>query len=255
LGPCKVDVEYIWLLASLFHDIGRIQQVIYKFIYLGDSNKDDQDLRNALEESQSKKWQDEVFKIALGNLVELINQSNKKNEDRDHPFVGFALGGTIDSRVANVFKENYNKLKSHGVISCFELSTDLLRKIYAIAKRKSHGFLFYHLFPAALAIAFHDWKIWKELSDIDIFPININDYPFASLLIYIDTWDDYKRGKDEKITINKFDLSDKEVTIYLTWHKQEEYLREKLKYDSFERNVLFNGLKLKIEVSNKKILR
>jgi hypothetical protein len=253
LGLSKVNVEYIWLLASLFHDIGRIQQEGYRAIYLGDSKKDDQGLRDALEESQSKKWQDDVYKRVLGNLVELIKQCNKKKKDRDRPFIGYALGGVIDPQIANILKEQYNKLTSHGVISCFELSTDLLRKIDATTEKHSKVFFLYHLFPAALAIAFHDWKIWKELSDIEIFPINIKDHPLAALLIYIDTWDDYKRGQDEKITIDKIEFSGKEVTVYLTWHKQKEYLGEKLKYDSFERNVLFSEIRLKIEVSNKQM--
>lgn len=251
LGVDKVNIEYIWLLASLFHDIGRIKQDGYR-IYLVDPKKDDSGLREALGEQLSKSWQDDVYKNALANLVELIKQCGKKKKNRERPFVGNALGGAIDPKIANIFKEHYNKLKSHGVISCFELSADLLRKIEAAPVRRSKAFLLYHLFPAALAIAFHDWKIWKELSDIKIFPINIKDYPFATLLIYIDTWDDYKRGQDEKITIEKFEINSKEVTVYLTWHEQKEYLKEKLKYDSFERNVLFSEIRLKIEVSNKK---
>jgi len=47
-------------------------------------------------------------------------------------------------------------------------------------------------------------------------------------------------------------MNNDQVTVYLTWYKTSEYLDEKLKYDSFERNVLFGNLKLKIEVSNKK---
>ena len=49
--------------------------------------------------------------------------------------------------------ESYNNLKSHGVISCFNLSSDLLGKIKA-AEFNNKTFLLYHIFPAALSYSF-----------------------------------------------------------------------------------------------------
>lgn len=250
LGTDKVDIEYIWLLTSLFHDIGRVKQDLYR-IYLHDPSKDNLTLKEGLSEELRKNWQDETYKNSLGNVVELIKQSCKRNSKRDKPFVGYALGGDIDDKIAGLLRESYNNLKSHGVISCFDLSSDLLGKMKA-AKFNSKTFLLYHIFPAVLSIAFHDWKIWKDLAELKIFPINIKNFPMASLLIFIDTWDDYKRDGEEKISIDKLAMDNNQVTVYLTWHKNKDYLDEKLKYDSFERNVLFSDLKLKIEVSNKK---
>lgn len=250
LGTDRVSIEYIWLLTSLFHDIGRIKQDAYR-IYLCNPNKDNFELKEKLSEELNKKWQDETYKNSLGNVVELIKQSCKRNSKRDKPFVGYALGGDIDEKIAGLLRESYNNLKSHGVISCFDLSSDLLGKIKA-AKYNNKTFLLYHIFPAVLSMAFHDWKIWKNLAELKIFPINIKNFPIASLLIFIDTWDDYKRDGEEKINIDRLTMDNNQVVVYLTWHKNRDYLDEKLKYDSFERNVLFSGLKLKIEVSNKK---
>lgn len=250
LGTSRISVEYTWLLSSLFHDIGRIKQNLYR-IYLVDPKKDNLELKEKIEDELSKKWHEEEYKNSLSNLVELITQSCKKKKDRDKPFVGFALGGEIDENIASIFREHYSKLISHGVIGCFDLCSDLFRKAKASNFKKKTFFL-YHIFPAVLAIAFHDWKIWKELADVKVFPIDIRNFPLASLLIYIDTWDDYKRGTDQKITIDNIVFQNDEVTVYLTWHRTDEYLDEKLKYDSFQRNVLFSGLKLRVEVSNKK---
>jgi len=250
LGTSRISVEYVWLLSSLFHDIGRIKQNLYR-IYLNDPKKDNPELKEKIEDELRKKWQEEEYKNSLANLIELIKQSSRKKRDRDKPFVGFALGGDIDENIASIFREHYNKLKSHGVIGCFDLSSDLYRKAKA-SNYKKRTFFLYHIFPAVLAIVFHDWKIWKELRDVKVFPIDIRNFPLASLLIYIDTWDDYKRGTDQKITIDNIAFQKDEVTVYLTWHNTDEYLDEKLKYDSFERNVLFSDLKLKVEVSNKR---
>jgi len=81
--------------------------------------------------------------------------------------------------------------------------------------------------------------------------LNMADFPLTALLIYLDTWDDYKReeGKD-KISIDKFIITDDSVKVCLTWHNGGEYLDEKIKYDSFERNVLFSDFRLEIAISN-----
>lgn len=250
LGSNKISIEYIWLLTSLFHDTGRIKQEGHK-LFLSDPKKENPEIEEGIEEEMGKRWKEDQYKVSLGNVVELIKQSCKNKKSRDLPFTGYALGGKIDSKMANILMESYNKRKSHGVISCFDLSADLLRKMGA-SNFKSKTFLLYHIFPAVLAIALHDWKIWKELSEIKVFPIDIKNFPLAALLIYIDIWDDYKRNKEDKITIDKLNFDDSGVTVYLTWYKNNEYLDEKLKYASFERNVLFSDLKLKIEVSNER---
>ena len=250
LGASKINVEYIWLLASLFHDIGRVKEGLYR-MSLSDPRKDNPELKEKFEDELSKKWNEEEYKTSIGNVVELIKQSCKRKKDRDKPFVGYALGGDIDENIASILRKHYNKLESHGVRGCFELSSDFLRKAKA-SNFKNKAFFFYHIFPAVLAIALHDWKAWKDLSEVKVFPVDIKNFPLAVLLIYIDTWDDYKREVDQKITIDGIAFQDNEVIVSLTWHKTNEYLDEKLKYDSFERNVLFSELRLKIEVSNKK---
>ena len=250
LGTDKISIEYIWLLASLFHDVGRIKQEGHK-IFLSDPEKENPEIAEGIEEEMAKRWKEEEYKISLANVIELIKLSCKRKDQRDLPFTGYALGGKIDLGIANIFMESYNKRKSHGTISCFELSADILKKMEA-SKFKNKTFLLYHLFPAVLAIALHDWKVWEELSEAKVFPINIKNFPLAALLIYIDTWDDYKRDGTEKVRVDNLIMNNNQVTVFLTWHKTSEYLDEKLKYDSFERNVLFGDLKLKIAISNKK---
>ena len=113
-------------------------------------------------------------------------------------------------------------------------------------------FILYYCFPAALAMAIHDHKIWKELTDIKVFPIKFKYFSIPALLIYIDTWDDYKRGAEEKISIDSINFQKDRVTISVTWFKQEDYIKEKIKYESYERNVIFDDIKLIIKVSNEK---
>lgn len=251
LGAHKINIEYMWLITALFHDIGRIKQEAHR-IFLSDPSRENPVINDGIEEEMRKRWKENEYIISLGNVVELVKQSSRSAGQRDLPFVGYALGGAIDSKIAYVFQENYNKRKSHGVIGCFDLSADLLRKMQA-TQYQNKPFLLYHMFPALVAIALHDWKLWKELAELKIFPINFHDFPLAALLIYIDTWDDYKRDQDdEKITINDFSIAGNTVTVDLTWHKINDYLEEKFKYESFKRNVITSDIKLEIVVSNVK---
>ena len=122
----------------------------------------------------------------------------------------------------------------------------------AASNSSSRTFRLYHIFPAVLAIAFHDWKIWDDLVDVGVFPINIKSHPLAVLLIYIDTWDDYKRKGDNTITINNIIFEDQKVTAQITWHNQERYLHEKFKYENFKEKVIFDEISLIIDITNDK---
>ena len=248
----RVKVEYIWLLAAISHDIGRIKQKMSSF-YLHDNNTDNPRLKEGMRIEQNKYWQDDEYKIALGNLVELIERCQNASL-HNAPFVGYALGGELNTKIAGVLVDSFNDMTSHGVLSCFESSTDILRKTRATGGFGKNGktFILYYCFPAALAMALHDHKIWKELTDVKVFPIKFKYFSIPALLIYIDTWDDYKRGAENKISIDSVNFQKDRVTISVTWFKQEDYIKEKIKYESYERNVIFDDIKLIINVSNEK---
>jgi hypothetical protein len=247
-----VKVEYIWLLAAISHDIGRIKQKMFSF-YLHDNNTENPAIKEGIRIEQNKYWQEDEYKIALGNLVELIERCQNKSL-HNVPFVGYALGGELNTKIAGVLVDSFNNMTSHGVLSCFEVSTDILKKMKAagVTAKNSKTFILYYCFPAALSMALHDHKIWKELANVNVFPIKFNFFSIPALLIYIDTWDDYKRGSKEKISIDSINFQKNCVTINVTWFKQEDYIKEKIKYESYERNVLFDDIKLIINVSNER---
>jgi len=247
-GTKKINLEYMWLMTSLFHDIGRIKQKAY-LIYMHNEKEENETLMEVLDEQMSKAWKDREYYLALGNVVELINHCCMKKEDRQ-PFTGFAIEGKIDPRLSGILTESYNKRISHGVISCFDLAADLLRKIGASKKTRNKTFLLYHIFPAIVAIALHDWRIWEELKPLKVFPMGLEKFPLAALLIYIDTWDDFKRDEEVKMSIDKIEFNQNQVTIYITWYKKRDYLEEKAKYKSFEKNICFSKIKFKIKISN-----
>lgn len=248
LTPTKVNVEYMWLLSALFHDIGRIKQDTWK-IYLADPNEEAPSLKTGVCEQMCKDWKKAEYMNVLCNLIELIKQSKTSPSGRDLPWTGYALGGPLDEKLKNVFVESYNSLGSHGVIGCFEYASNILEKLTAL-RSQPKTFILYHLFPAMLAVAFHDHRIWPQLRELGIFPISMRDFPFPALLIYIDTWDDYKRSKGRAVSIDEIIFNGNEVTVKVTWSDAKAYRNEKIKYDSFSENVIFDDISLCIRVSN-----
>lgn len=138
---------------------------------------------------------------------------------------------------------------SHGVISCFDYASDVLEKLAAL-RSQTKTFPLYHVFPAVLAVAFHDHRIWPQLRELGIFPINMRNFPLPALLIYIDTWDDYKRANNRAMSIDEIAFDSDRVTVQITWSDTKVYRNEKIKYDSFNENVIFDDISLEIEVSN-----
>jgi len=90
----RVKVEYIWLLASISHDIGRIKQKMFS-LYMHDNHSENPAIKEGIRIEQNKYWQDDEYKIALGNLVELIERCQNPSL-HNAPFVGYALGGELD---------------------------------------------------------------------------------------------------------------------------------------------------------------
>lgn len=248
-GAKKINVEYIWLLTSLFHDIGRVKQSAH-LLCMHNPKEENIELTEKVEEEMSKVWGDSEYQLALGNVVELIKHCKMKKEKRQI-FTGYAIQDTIDPKISGVLIESYNKRRSHGVISCFEIAADLLRKIKA-SKVNNKTFLLYHIFPAVVSIALHDWHIWNELKELKIFPLRLENFPLGALLIYIDTWDDFKREDKIKISIDNISFTSNSCIVSITWYDKNDYLEEIAKYESFKTNINSKKIKLVIKISNEK---
>ena len=75
-----------------------------------------------------------------------------------------------------------------------------------------------HAVPAALAIFLHDWHIWPEVKEWQLYPIDMAALPLAAILVYLDTWDDYKRkGGDPMIHIDKYEVTQAGATVSVQW--------------------------------------
>ncbi|MBN1359204.1 MAG: hypothetical protein JW993_01365 [Sedimentisphaerales bacterium] len=147
-----------------------------------------------------------------------------------------AVPDATDNALATEWTMLYDEMSSHAVISAFNMLASIVDQASAVDERKNRPFVVTHATPAALAILLHDWRIWNAAKKWRLFPVDSGVIPMAALLIFIDTWDDFKRkGQMSPITVESFVVSETGVRVTVRWLKAGEYEIEKIKYSAFKR--------------------
>ena len=257
-GVRSFSIEYIWALTALFHDIGYRKQRNLKGMGIDTKKVDDEILgryRSIMSQMTSSNWKENEYQDALENIICLISKFQYQKIIRI-PFSGIAeysRGLKHNEKIERYLINVYNNMESHSVISCFDLAAFIVKNIDAlgIKRTKSRVFLFNHLYLAAVAICFHDWRLWKELTAQKIFPLKFNRYPFASLLIYIDTWDDYNRANDcsgSPIYIPTYEIGKDGAKVCIVWENKTAYEKEQIKYEGFVKALKNLPFKMDIDI-------
>jgi hypothetical protein len=218
-------VDSIWLLTALFHDIGRPKEALGKLI--AQEIQDDEIIIT----SKSSRWNQEHYQRArkiLGSLGAFMASKAKSQWD----------GGVIDDEAGiNLSAEwigIYDRLDRHGMISAFDFLADVLGKLTAAGERDHRSFMVSHAPLAALAILLHDWRMWAHAKKWKMVPVDIIQNPLAAILIYIDTWDDYKRKPgDPIVSIAKYEVNKKDVQVLVEWENEDALASQDQKYRSF----------------------
>jgi hypothetical protein len=127
---------------------------------------------------------------------------------------------------------------------------EVFDKASAIEEIENRPFVVAHAVPAALAIFLHDWRIWTQVERWQLYPIDMAALPLAAVLVYLDTWDDYKRKDgDPMIYIDRYHVSRRGAAVKVTWASDAQFEREKgrLKYDKLTEAIKNHVCKLQIE--------
>jgi len=73
--------------------------------------------------------------------------------------------------------------------------------------------------------------------------------PMAALLIYLDTWDDYKRrGPDPLVYVRDYVVEPTGAKVIVEWGNSEALEKERMKYQAFKRALRNKPFPLKITV-------
>jgi hypothetical protein len=236
----RTKVEYCWLLTAIFHDIGYPKEkgrTIINNIYDGDI---------VTIESNPLKWSTEEYATAkklLGSLATFISSGIDK----------WDVGAIPDKKSSNLGEEwanLYDKYERHSIIGAFDLLADIIKKAIAANQRANRPFMVTHAVPAALAILLHDYHIWGDAKRWKLIPINATRMPLAALLVFADSWDDYRRnGEPCKMVLQEFTIDDSGVKIVVRWLDNDSYVKEIDKYQSIKKNIKKKPFKMEIEAS------
>lgn len=222
----QLRVEYIWLLTSLFHDIGRVKEAMPALARQVTGGDDMSEWRGKPERWARGEYQD--ARRILGSLGACMAAGGAARWD----------GGLIDDergvQLGQEWIDIYDTYKRHGVMSAFDLMADVARKMKASNERAYRPFTVSHVAPAALAMLFHQWQLWSSARGWGLFPVNVQQHPLAALLIYSDTWDDYKRrAGDPPIAVPEYAVDDAGVRVVVEWPSDADLSTQSRKYTSF----------------------
>ncbi len=247
-SPKKLSIEYGWLLTAVFHDIGQPLQRGSRFL---EAELEDEDVVVSVSGRNTRWLRTEYVEARriISSLGTFVSAGAPVKDEWD----GGALVGPDADRLADRWTALFDQMSSHAVIGAFKMLASIVEQAIAVNEKKNHTFVISHAVPAALAILLHDWRIWDDAKKWKLFPVNSGLLPMAALLIYIDTWDDFKRkGLDSPISIESFDISDSRVVVSVKWLKAKEYEKEKIKYAAFKRALKNRpfGMNIRVQVAS-----
>jgi len=243
--PKNISVEYAWLLTAVFHDIGRRKEGTAQAVRMLGDSLEDEDVEVSVEGKESR-WSRTPYieaRKVLGSLGAFVRGDGSGSWD----------GGVIEDEDGALLSVGwihiYDEMRSHGIISAFDFLAKLFEKASAASERIYRPFVITHGAPAGLAILLHDWKIWKpEALSWGLYPINASVLPLAALLIYVDTWDDYKRKDgDPCIYVRDYTVDGRGARVRIEWGDSEQLEKEKIKYNEFRLALKRRPFSLKIE--------
>lgn len=221
----EMHVEYTWLLTALFHDIGRPKEALKDFV--AQEIHDDEISITGKASRWNKAHYQGVQKI-LGSLGAFMASKMRGQWD----------GGAIDDQeginLSAEWMTIYDRLDCHGLISAYDFLANILGMMTAAGERKHRLFMISHAPLAALAMLLHDWRMWDHAKKWKLIPVDIRRNPLAAILIYIDTWDDYKRKPgDPVVSIAEYEVNSKGARVLVEWENEVALHGQDRKYESF----------------------
>ncbi len=244
-------LEDTWFLMSLFHDCGYAKELkrYRRVLEVLELSSTEGEIRPEVTGLLSKKEYQMGTQI-LSSLLAHIGEGTAEHWDFG------AVPLESEDRLQQVLLRHYEQLSCHGIIGALDLVGKMLLRVRGASDETSvkRRFLASCVYPAAAGIALHDWRAWEDLTNFGLFPLHADRFPLGALLIYIDTWDDYRRRVDNKgpMQITSLDLCDAVCTVRLEWLDPGLLARQKVKYNAYNQNMLWSrDMSLKIAVGNR----
>ena len=231
-----IILEFIWILTSLYHDIGYpilLQQFLVCQTYGLERENNFALIDNRMKQDRQEFWNSSDY----GFIIEVLNNLfchityNKKGK---WIFDGFPHL-VQSTKFKKSLKTSFIEKGAHGAASALKLALLTIKHIRGVAKNKDREFLYRHTILASISILFHDSTVRKSFIENSIKRVKAKDFIFSILLTYVDILQDDRRdltGSSSKPDIFK-DINIKGGKTIVAKLK-ESTLTEEIKHKLFE---------------------
>lgn len=242
-----LKIDFAWLITSIFHDTGYPIQKIIELNELVFESFLSLRPKIIIEEDDVSFFTNEITELSK-LYSHLLNENNSDDWIYNSTF-------NPSEKLIKIFSAAYYE-KDHGVIS----SLNLLKKIsleeqFLNPDYKKTTYSRY-IYPSALSMALHNSKLWDNLFDEGIFPIQLEKFPLVGLLLYCDGIQEWGRPGNpittEKISekvhfIELIKNSNKFKTV-IEWADWAIAKNRESSYEKMKSCITTEGLDLKIEI-------
>jgi hypothetical protein len=186
--------EFIWLLTSLYHDIGypaSRQEALTAEVFGLEEEIGDAVARQCCRESRNSIWNTGDYTFVVDTLDNLFSHTRRGMRSRwvydafpreSHP-----------SKFKQSLKTSFIEDGAHGAIGALRLSLLMKQIIKQIRSANNRQFLYRHILIASLSILFHDQTVRRRFKDNSLKQIEAKKFPLAVLLTYVDILQDERR--------------------------------------------------------------
>ena len=202
MGLADLSVEYIWLLTSLFHDVGyaleleaEVRQLLYG-VSLEAEFGHAAEMPDHVRANRQALWNCDQYVQARLQIVSLWDYL--KLEELQPPWMPEPLqvNGLEHNDFDKALREGFTSPSCHGVASCLRLLVSLQDMVRSERNYERRKFLISHIYLAGLSIPFHHGGFRGALRSVGINRVSTYRFPFASLLMFIDSIQDDRRDFD-----------------------------------------------------------
>jgi len=231
-----IILEYIWILTSLYHDIGYpvlLQQFIFCQTYGLEEEDNSALIDGCVKQNRQELWNSPEYCFIVEVLNHLFDHITN-NKGGKWVFDGFPHP-TQSIKFKNNMKTSFIDEGAHGTAGALRLALLTIKQIRGIDGNKDREFIYRHIMHASISILFHDLKVRDCFRKNSIKNIRAEDFPFSILLTYVDILQDDRRdrtGSSSRPDIFKdIKIANKKIIIATL---NEEILAESIRKKLFE---------------------
>lgn len=186
-----IVLEFLWVVTSLYHDIGYPGSLQPDLLMAAYSGADERGLaETCARQTRQQYWEGRFARAA--EVLESLFSHLCSGPNEVWTYDGFAHECTSMGFVEGL-RDAFVEEGSHGAHGAFTLLSRVDASIKSVKNPQDRQFLYRHMVIAALSMLFHDTKVRKALRAKNIPCVQIADFPLGGLLAYVDIIQDDRR--------------------------------------------------------------